>query len=157
MAYVPIYSCMQAIGCQTFYDTLFKHWGCRLRPSQELVELVEDSDEEEEKEVQSLGLALQKALGVLMLAPLVDLTVEPVDEQHVKKEPCEATIDMSTVPRVKTELEASEAVDSVSTNAEAAQPVKQEIVTRKKQWEDASMDAVSKRIFEIQSPGSSAS
>ena len=65
----------QEIGCQTFYDRLFHHWGNRLRAKYAEVVVVEDSDDENEKaEVESLRCALEKALGVF--PPKVDVKME---------------------------------------------------------------------------------
>ena len=129
---------------------------------QQLVDLVEDSDEEE-AEVQSLGLALKKALGHMMPAWVVDLTLSDDAEKPLKVEPPAAIEDASTALVVKAEPDASELCGSG--NGQAAQPaVKEEVVAAKtglKQWEDtaagcgdASMDGLSQRILQIQSPGS---
>ena len=144
---------LQAIGCQTFYDVLFKHWGCRLRPRQDLVELVEDSDEEEREEVASLGRALKMALGDLVPASFVDLTVDEGSGAGVKEEPLEASVTGSTV----------QVATKPSEPVEPLQPVKEEAVAEKqpslKRWQDApgspvgkDMDAIEKRILAIQCP-----
>ena len=68
----------QEIGCQTFYDRLFHHWGNRLRGKNAEVVIVEDSDDEDEKaEVESLRLSLEAALGAF--PPKVDVKAEPLE------------------------------------------------------------------------------
>ena len=71
----------QDIGCRTFYDTLFHHWGNRLRPTkkgedQEVLVVVDSDDEDEKAEVESLRAALEEALG--MFPPQVSIKEEPL-------------------------------------------------------------------------------